>query len=74
MIGRTDDKTDMIEIHLLRKKFEAFPQLKKFVAQLKAQRNPTQMFKSDKKSEFDFKTCKECMQTEGIQWRANYFF
>ena len=32
----TDDKTDMTEIHLFKKKSKAFPQLKKFAAKLKA--------------------------------------
>lgn len=64
----TDDKSDMTEIHLLKKKSEAFPQLKKFAAKLKAQRNPMQRFKSDDKGEFDSAACKEWMQTERIQW------
>ena len=64
----TDDKTDMTEIHLLKKKSEAFPQLKKFAAKLKAQGNPMQRFRSDNGGEFDSTACKEWMQTERIQW------
>ena len=66
VFGLTDDKTDMTEIHLLRKKSEAFPQLKKFAAKLKAQGNPMQTFRSDNRGEFDSTACKEWMQIEGI--------
>ena len=57
----------MTEIHLLKKKSEAFPQLKKFASRLKAQKNPIHRFMSDNGGEFDSTACKEWMQTEGIQ-------
>ena len=66
VFGFTDDKTDMTEIHLLKKKSEAFPQLKKFVVKLKAQENPMQRFKSDNRGEFDSIAYKKWMQTEKI--------
>ena len=59
-----DDKTDITEIHLLKKKSEAFLQLKKFAAKLKVQENPMQRFRSDSRGEFDRTACKEWMQTE----------
>ncbi len=65
--GLTDDKTDMTEIHLFRKRSEAFPPLKKFTAKLKAQGNPMQRFKIDNGDKFDSTAFRECMQTEGIQ-------
>lgn len=38
IFGITDNKSDIIEIYFFKKKFKAFPQLKKFVAKLKAQK------------------------------------
>ncbi len=59
VFGLTDDETNMTEIHLLNKKSEAFLQLKKFAAKLKAQGNPMQRFRSDNGGEFDSTACKE---------------
>ncbi len=67
LFGLTDDKTDMTEIHLLKKKSKAFPQLKKFAAKLKAQGDLMQRFRSDSGGQFESIVCKELMQTEGIQ-------
>lgn len=40
-------KTDMTEIRLIRKTIEVLPQLENFAANLKAQGNPMQRFRSD---------------------------
>ena len=43
----------MTEIHLLKKRSEVFPLLKKFAAKLKAQENLMQRFRIDNRGEFD---------------------
>ena len=40
VFGLTDDLTDLTEIHLLRKKSEAFSRLKEYAAKRKAEGNP----------------------------------
>ncbi len=59
IFGLTDNLTDFTEIHLLRKKSEAFSRLKKYAAKRKAWSNPMQRFRSDNCGEFDSAACEE---------------
>ena len=55
----TDDWIDLIEIHLLRKKSEAFSWLKKYGAKRKAEGSPMNRFEGDNGDEFDSAACKK---------------
>ncbi len=68
VFGLTDDLTDLTEIHLLRKKSEAFSRLKKYAAKQEVEGNPVQRFRSDNGGKFELAACKEWMKIEGIQW------
>lgn len=56
----------MTKIHILKKKSEAFSQLKMFATKLKAQGKPMQRFRNNNSSKFDYTEYKKQIQTKEI--------
>lgn len=56
----------MTEIYLIRKKSKVYPQLKKFAAKLKAEKNPIQRIKNNNQDEYNSTICKRWIQIKEI--------